>query len=157
MPESSGKDIRHAVNVCWPWLFSCLENELASTKIHVRIDWSRLTLFGESFGAYPAVDSWLLLLQHANRPAGLRTRGMILRAPLSDFYKRTPRDYHLYLGGGLTKWYGKLGIFLATLLYEKISPCFRDSIYARSASRVIVVVSYGGIKWEGKVGGVTGW
>lgn len=92
MPESSGKDIRHVVRLCWSWLFLHLESALRSEGIHGNIDWSRLVLFAESFGAYLAVDSWLALQSIDTSPA-LQVRGLILVAPLTDIYARSPGVY----------------------------------------------------------------
>lgn len=99
MPESSGEGIREAVRIFWKWMNANLGSALESMRPGAKLDWSRLVIFGESFGAYLAVDFWLLL-KHISTPPALQIRGLILRAPLSKIYNRKPG---LYCGKGISR------------------------------------------------------
>lgn len=92
MPESSGDEVREAVCFFWKWANSDLAPALSSIKPGMKMDWSRLVIFGESFGAYLAVDFWLLLTRIDTFPL-LQVRGVVLRAPLSKHYTRNPGTY----------------------------------------------------------------
>lgn len=88
MPESSGQDLEDVVHAFCHWVRDHLELTLRSFNASFSVDWSRVTIFGESFGAYPAVLFWLNLKRIVETHK-LQFRGMVLRWPLAGEYKRT--------------------------------------------------------------------
>lgn len=105
MPESSGKDLENVVRLFCSWVSDHLERRLRSFNPFFSVDWSRLSIFGESFGAYPAMHFWVNLKRVVHKPE-LQIRGMILRWPLVGDYKRAwgpycGRDFPLELSAQL--------------------------------------------------------
>lgn len=87
MPESSGAEVLATASLCLGWLLTQLEKSLHSQDIQVKVDWRSIILFAESFGAYLAHKTWLLLIQK-KIPSMTWPRTVILRCPLSDLYAR---------------------------------------------------------------------
>lgn len=85
-------DILNNVRQFSQWLNTRLETAVKSINSKLSIDWSRLVIFGESFGAYLAVYFWTTVKQDV-KSSQLRISGLVLRCPLADHYKRDPGLY----------------------------------------------------------------
>lgn len=93
MPESSGLVILDNIEKICVWLFKNLEATVRLINPNLEVDWTRLSIFGESFGGLLAIALYIETGRQLSKPPDLRIRGIVLRCPLSEEYKREAGPY----------------------------------------------------------------